>query len=46
MGEKLEPIDDRDEATADHPDEIDEEEEFKGLALYNSIDDLDDEAEF
>lgn len=43
---ELPPVDTEDEATADHPDEVSEEEAEEGRRLWESINDLDDEAEF
>lgn len=43
---ELEAIDDQEEAAADHPDRVSDEEAEEGRRLWESIKDLDDEAEF
>ena len=44
VDEELPAIDDQGEATADHPDEVTDEEAAQGQRLYEAVDDTDDEA--
>lgn len=43
--EHLPAIDDTEEAAADHPDEVSEEEAARGHAMYLRVDDLDDDSD-